>query len=326
MANFTRPPVQLNPLTIIVGEEDLIAIETQDAIRGEAAKRGFTERVSFNFDGNSDYSPLLLSMGDMSLFGEKKLIEVRLMTGNPGLKKGPEALLEMAQSVGDDLIAVLTLPGALWEYQKKAWFKKITPYAKIVNAAPVSRSALPGWIKQRALQNGQKLSNDAVNFIAASTEGNLLACAQEINKLALLSDKEVIDYSDLVDAISDTSRFSPPDLSDAILAGDAPRVSKIIDGLKGENVQIPAFLWMLNDDIRNMIAINRGANPYIPFPTKKAQLTRLAHAVPLSRLETVAQRYSNVERLSKGFKISSSIEDAWQELKAAALLLCIKRK
>lgn len=86
MANFTCEP-RLSPLTIIVGEEDLIAIESQDKIRAEAKRQGFTERVSFNFDGNSDYSPLLQSIGDMSLFGEKNSLKSGLQLEIQGLRK-----------------------------------------------------------------------------------------------------------------------------------------------------------------------------------------------------------------------------------------------
>lgn len=328
MANFAGTSVRLNPLTIIVGEEDLIAIESLDQIRAEARKQGFTERVGFNFDGTSDYSPLLQSMGDMSLFGEKKLIEIRLTTGNPGLKKGPEALAALAEAVGDGLIAVISLPGALYEYQKKAWFKKISSSAAIINAGLVSRQQLPGWIRKRASINGQNLSEEAAQFLAASTEGNLLACAQEINKLALLCPRGNIELKDLLEAVSDVSRFNPQDLADSILEGNVQRISKIIDGLKGENISIPSFLWLLNDDIRNLILLNQGGSPSSirGLPSRKTMLANLARRVPLALLEKVVHRYNNVEKMSKGFKVSQSQGDPWQELKAAALLLCISRR
>lgn len=327
MVNFSRAPVDLAPLTIIVGEEDLIAIESQDQIRAKARTQGFTERISFNFDGLSDYSPLLQSIGDMSLFGEKKLIEIRLTTGNPGLKKGPEALEALAESVGDNLIAVISLPGALYEYQKKAWYKKISGRATIINAEPIPRKKLPEWIKKRAAQNNQTLSEDAAQFLAASTEGNLLACAQEISKLSLLCPQGNIDLKDLLETVSDVSRFNPQDLADSILEGNLQRVSKIIDGLKGENIAIPSFLWLLNEDIRNLIVLNQGGSPFIRgLPSRKSLLKNLAMSIPLSRLENVAHRYSNVERMSKGFNVSQSQGNPWQELKAAALLLCLGRK
>lgn len=326
MANFTCEP-RLSPLTIIVGEEDLIAIESQDKIRAEAKRQGFTERVSFNFDGNSDYSPLLQSIGDMSLFGEKKLIEIRLTTGNPGLKKGSAAMEALAEAVGDSLIAIISLPGALYEYQKKAWFKKISTSATIINAELISRQHLPSWIRKRASLNGQNLSEEAAQFLADSTEGNLLACAQEINKLALLRPPGLVELKDLIEAVSDVSRFNPQDLADSILEGNIYRVSRIIDGLKGENVPFPSFLWMLNDDIRNLILLNQGSPLFLRgLPSRKAMLTNLAKRVSLSTLEKVAHRYNNVEKMSKGVKVLQSQGDPWQELKAAALLLCISRK
>ena len=131
--------------------------------------------------------------------------------------------------------------------------------AVCIRTDPIDRNALPRWIMERAKEkNGQTLTPDAANLIAERTEGNLLATSQEIQKLALLVNKPEIDVSDVLDAVSDVSRFDQESLFLAMLEGDAGQVSKIIDSLQGENVQIPSFLWMLTDVVRNLLLLNRG--------------------------------------------------------------------
>ncbi len=315
--------VALAPLTVIVGEEPLLAIEAQDAIRAEAFRQGFTERCSFQYDGNSNYTPLLEALNDMSLFGEKKIIELRLTTGQPGVKQGPKALEALAKAVGGDLIAVVTLPGAPYEYSKKEWYRKLTSSARIINASPVPRPQLPRWIAQRAKANGQELTDDAIDYIANSTEGNLLACSQEISKLALLCPSGKVGLDDVLNAIADVSRYNPQDLSETILKGDAQKVSKIIDGLHAENIPLPSFMWMLNDDLRNIFLKKTGQNAFIRGgQAKTAMIEAAARTTSLTRLNVVLERYATVEKLSKGVKVPGRSDDPWQELKAAAVSLC----
>lgn len=102
------------------------------------------------------------------------------------------------------------------------------------------------------------LSAEVADFIAEKTEGNLLATLQEIQKLTLLCQKPEIDLNDVIDAVSDVSRFDQEALFIAFLEGDAGRVSKIIDSLEAENIQIPSFLWRLSDDVRRMILHKQG--------------------------------------------------------------------
>ncbi|MCD8340193.1 MAG: DNA polymerase III subunit delta [Burkholderiales bacterium] len=316
----------LDPLTVIVGEEPFLAIEAQDNIRAKAFKQGFTERCSFQFDGTSNWTPFLEALSTVSLFGEKKIIELRLPTGQPGNRAGPKALQQLAKAVGDDLIAVVSLPGTPWEYAKKDWYKTLTSRGRLIVASPIPRQDYPAWVADRAAKNGQKLSPDALDCIVASTEGNLLACSQELSKLALTCPKDTIELEDVLQSMSDVSRYSPQDLADAILQGDGPRVSKIIDGLEAENTALPSFLWLLNDDLRNLIYRKNGIVIKARGGIQRASLlAKAARALPVSRLETVAHRYAELERMSKGAYTPERSGNEWQELKGAALYLCIRR-
>ena len=195
----------------------------------------------------------------------------------------------------------------------------------------LSRNAncLPRWIMERAKEkNGQTLTPDAANLIAERTEGNLLATSQEIQKLALLVNKPEIDVSDVLDAVSDVSRFDQESLFLAMLEGDAGQVSKIIDSLQGENVQIPSFLWMLTDVVRNLLLLNRGlaARTFGLSEAHRSALNRAARRANPKLLELMLHRLSDVDRMSKGLFVESSDGDAWQELKAVCLMLSLKRK
>lgn len=319
----------LNTLWFVTGDEPLLALEAEDQIRAAARKAGYSDRRTFAFDGNSDYTPLIDALADMSLFGEKQLIEVRLLKGNPGTRTGPKAIDFAIQNAGPNNLVIFSSPPVEKKKKNPEWFNKIAAKAVIVTANEVPRSQLPAWILNRMKNQGQIPDEEAVNFIANRTEGNLFACEQEIRKLALLAPQGPLKLEQVKDAVSDVSRFDPDDLSIAILEGDPARISKIMDGLQSESVAIPSFLWVLIEDIRVAIKLqSSGGRPRVflfgysnaPLSKQKA-LQNVARKTPVHRLEVILMRYADVDKLSKGIKIPMRNEDPWIELKAAALLL-----
>lgn len=314
-----------DPLWVVTGDEPLLALEVEDAIRNKAKAFGFTERKVFAFDGNSDYSPVIEALSDLSLFGEKQLVELRLISGNPGQKTGLKALEALMNLDASSTIAIISFPALDWTQQKKKWYLDLDKAATVVQANPINRAQLPAWIRDRLQMYGFTASREALEFLASRTEGNLLACKQEIEKLKLLAEPGELSLDDVRNVVVDVSRYDPEDLSVAILTGDVSRISKIIDGLKSENTAIPSFLWVLAEDLK-MVIKNKvsGEQPRwsIPAPKRNA-IVQLARRSKLSRLEAVLKRYADVDKLSKGIKIDNRDEDPWTELKAAALMLAL---
>lgn len=162
-------------LWFLLGSEPLLAIEAQDAIRAAAFKAGYSERKSFVFEGNADYSPLYEALGDQSLFGEKNLIEVVFPRATIG-KNGPAAVEAIIEHADEDKMVVVSLFDYDWTATKKDWFNHLMKAAVCIRTDLIDRNALPRWIMERAKEkNGQTLTPDAANLIAERTEGNLLA-------------------------------------------------------------------------------------------------------------------------------------------------------
>lgn len=314
-----------DPLWVVFGDEPLLALEVEDAIRNKAKAFGFTERKVFAFDGNSDYSPMIEALSDLSLFGEKQLVELRLINGNPGQKTGLKALEALEHLDPSSTMAIVTFPANDSKLQNQKWFKPLIEVATAVYANPLSRAGLPAWIRDRLQIAGYSASREALEFIANRTEGNLLACKQEIEKLKLLAEPGELSLDDVRNIVVDVSRYDPEDLSNAILNGDVLRISKVIDGLKSESTVIPSFLWILADDLKYAInfKVTGRRPPYYIAEAKRDAIVQLARRSKLNRLEAALKRYADVDKLSKGIKIDNRDEDPWTELKAAALMLAL---
>ena len=140
-------------LWFLLGSEPLLAIEAQDAIRAAAFKAGYSERKSFVFEGNADYSPLYEALGDQSLFGEKNLIEVIFPRATIG-KNGPAAVEAIIEHADEDKMVVVSLFDYDWTATKKDWFNHLMKAAVCIRTDPIDRNALPRWIMERAKEIG----------------------------------------------------------------------------------------------------------------------------------------------------------------------------
>lgn len=252
----TRLKARLFPFYLIHGEEPLLIQECADALRAACRARGISERQVFDVDANFDWNRLGAEFCGMSLFGERKLIEVRLA----GAKLGPagsQALRELAALPPSEDV-VLILAGKLdREVEKSAWVRAIEEAGATLRVWPLRRNELPGWITQRLRAAGFQPARDAVALLAERVEGNLLAARQEIEKLALLAEPGALDATALAALVTDSARYSIFDLSDRVFEGDRAAAVRTLSGLRAEGTEATLVLWALTDEIRRVLRIAR---------------------------------------------------------------------
>ncbi|KAF1017698.1 MAG: DNA polymerase III subunit delta [Burkholderia sp.] len=247
---------------IVYGEELLLAQEACDRIRAAARAAGFTERSVFTVERSFDWSSLLGASQAISLFGERQLIELRIPTGKPG-KEDVDALKTLAAAGNPDVLMLITLPRLDAITQKSAWFTALSNRGIALKIDPVDRAKLPHWIVQRLAAQGQYVAagddgQRTLQFIAERVEGHLLAAHQEIQKLGLLYPSGTLAFEQVQDAVLNVARYDVFKLNEAMLAGDAGRLSRMIDGLKREGEALMLVLWAVVEELRTLLRIKRG--------------------------------------------------------------------
>ncbi|MGT2472336.1 DNA polymerase III subunit delta [Paraburkholderia terrae] len=257
-------------LYVVYGDEHLLAQEACDHIRATARANGFTDRTVFTVERGFDWSSLLGASQSMSLFGDRQLVELRIPTGKPG-KEGADALKSLAASANPDVLTLVTLPRLDAATQKAAWFTALADAGVALKIDPVERAQLPGWVGQRLAQQGQRVApgeegKRSLQFIAERVEGNLLAAHQEIQKLGLLYPSGALSFEQVHDAVLNVARYDVFKLNEAMLAGDVGRLSRMIDGLKGEGEAAVLVLWAVVEEIRTLLRIKRGVEAGKPLP------------------------------------------------------------
>lgn len=248
----------LKPIYLIAGDEPLQMREASDAVRAAVRQAGAEEREVHHVDNSFSWSTLLEANASMSLFSSHKLIELHIPSGKPG-QEGSQALQAYAQEISDNRgqsdNTLMIISGKLeGSSTNSKWFKALDAVGVFVPVWPLDQQRLPGWITHRLRTAGFQPTPEAVSLLAQRVEGNLLACDQEIQKLRLAyPDQSQLDDQAILAAVHDSSRYDVFNLTDALLAGDPVRTSRILTGLQGEGLEPPIILWGITRELRQLI-------------------------------------------------------------------------
>jgi DNA polymerase III subunit delta len=233
-------------------------------VRSAAMRAGFTTRELHTAERSFKWAELLAGADNLSLFAQRKIVEIRLATPKPG-DAGSSTIAELCERDDPDTLFIVAVAEKLdAASQKTAWVKAIEQHGAIVEIWPIERNELPRWIQQRAASLKLKLTSAAAQSLAERVEGNLLAADQEIKRLALTAAGREIDEAEVLEFVANNSRFDVFALADAVLAGETGRTFKILSGLRAEGVHPVQISWVLNRDIsllsRLEYAVRHGDN------------------------------------------------------------------
>ncbi|MBT8633116.1 DNA polymerase III subunit delta [Polynucleobacter paneuropaeus] len=331
-----------HPLYVFSGDEPLLMMESIDLLRSKARQLGYTEREVMLQERGFDWSALLNAGQTMSLFGDRRWIELRIPTGKPG-RDGADALKQFSvqiasQSIADgpETIFCIVLPRLDMKTKSSAWFSSLDEAGMAVQIDSLDRGHLPSWIAGRLQKQGQSIQSGpagqrALEFIAEQVEGNLIAAHQEIQKLGLLYPAGELSEEQVRSAILKVARYNVFELSEAMLAGDLPRVNRMLDGLKGEGEPLVLILWSITEELRllsklkmasdsgesvqQLLRANRvwgNKERLYPAALKRVQSSRLRQAVQIA---------AGLDRQSKGLQAAELPGDPWDGLRLVGNLL-----
>jgi DNA polymerase-3 subunit delta len=319
----------INPLYTVFGDEPLLAIEAADRIRACAREQGYAEREVLTAEQHFDWSRLRVSGVSQSLFASQRLLELRIPNGKPGIEGG-KALQEYSAHLPPDTVTLIQLPEIDWRSRKSSWFGALEAAGTMVEAAAVKREQLPKWIAGRLRMQQQSADDATLEFIAGKVEGNLLAAYQEVQKLALLFPAGALGFEQVKDAVLDVARFDVFDLGAVVLAGDAARLARTLDGLDGEGVAPQLVLWAMSEEIR--IAGRLLAALAAGLPAQQAMrdlriwgprqnlLQKHINRMTQKQIEAALLHAARIDRMSKGLLRG----DVWDELLQLGLRFAIR--
>ncbi len=304
----------LQPLTTVLGEEPLLAFESLDALRIAAQGRGFVTREVLTVEPGFDWSELMLACNSSSLFGDKKLVELRIPSGKPGVE-GARHLEALGRQSSDDTRVLVSLPALDYRTQQSAWFKALESHGLMVVAAAVHRDQLPTWIAHRLARQQQQSDRETLTFLADRVEGNLLAAHQEIQKLGLLFPAGMLSPEAVRRAVLNVARHDIHDLTAALMTCDLARFVRTLRGLEAEGEALPLVLWVIVEDVRALAHLVTARHNRRPLNTacreakvwgpRQKLLEPLAARVPPGVCEATLTMAAQVDRMIKGVAVGN---------------------
>jgi DNA polymerase III subunit delta len=316
----------LKPAYLIAGEEHLLVLEAADALRARARALGFNEREVLDAETHFDWDALARAGASMSLFASRRLIDMRLPTGKPG-KEGSDSIVEYCENPPPDTVLMIVANQWSKQQQAGAWVNAIERIGVVVPVWPLKPDELPDWIGQRMASRGLKPDRAAIEALAGRVEGNSLAAAQEIDKLALLHGSKPLDADALEQLVTDSARFDVFKLVDAALEGDGARTIRVLHGLRAEGEQVPALMgWVLNQlQLIARLASNSNLssafrNEHI-WPARERVYRQALSRADRAHWEKCLIQAARVDRLSKG----RGWGDPWRELERLLAAVAMPR-
>ena len=305
----------ISPVYLVTGDDPLLLMEACDSIRQTAKTHGFIERELYSTDSNFHWDTLIESNSAMSLFAEKKIIEIRIHNGKPG-DSGSKAIQEYCAHINDDTLLLLVSPKLDKRTLNSKWCSEIADKGELITVWPVNAQQFPRWIHQRLLHAGIKADEQAIEILCAKVEGNLLAAVQEIEKLKVVADDKNIDAQTMAKLVSNSARYDVFGLVDKALLGDMRSASKMLHGLKSEGTEPLIVLWALTKEIRTLAAIKEATqegksidaalNAFHVWQNRKQIVKHAYQRMSLDQLYLLMKKLSQTDKTIKGLMAGDS--------------------
>jgi DNA polymerase-3 subunit delta len=313
---------ELAPAWLVSGDEPLLVGEAADAIRARARAAGYAARQVMFVERGFDWDSVLAELNSPSLFAERRVLELRLPQPKPGTD-GSRALVAALAAPAPDVLLLLITDRIEWADRASAWVKAFEAHGACVDADQLAPEQLPAWIGARMRRAGLEPEPEAVQLLADRCEGNLVAAHQQIERLALLSGPGPVSVETVAAAVANSARYHVFQLGETLLAGDAARALKILEGLAAEGEEPTLVLWCLAEELRSILQWAPQPNPaarrlYRGGRRRKELLRSAAGRVPRAQALALLREADGVDALIKGPRKG----EAWGVLARIAADLC----
>jgi len=308
---------RLLPAYLVSGDEPLLAAEAADAVRARARGAGFTQREVHFIERAADWDEVRASAANLSLFAARRVMEIRLASGRPGTA-GNAALIALFEARDPDTLLLILTPRLDRDAQGADWVRSVEAHGAWVQIWPVDSHRLVAWLKGRCRRLKLEASDEALELLAARTEGNLLAAHQELTQLALLAPAGRVTPDTVLAGVADSARFDVFGLGEALLKGEAARALRVLAGLRAEGTEPTLVLWALSRALRDVWSARGGDRPPASQQRHRAALEQALRRASRLPFAALALRAARVDRMIKG-RVAG---DAWDQLALLAADIC----
>lgn len=311
------------------GDEPLQISEMSDLIRHSARQAGFSEREIFSTDTGFEWSDITTAAASISIFGDKKVLDVRVPSANFG-NDGAKTLIRYCEKLPINTILLITCGKLNSASMKTRWFEAVDKVGITIQVKQPEGNELLQWLQNRLLLRGLNTDRAGIQLLAERVEGNLLAAAQEIEKLYVLHGNATLTQAQIFDVVADSSRYDVFKLVDTVLAANTNRIFKMLAGLQAEGIAPPVILWGLMREARTLckvkLELSEGKNRDLIFRNyqiwdkRMGLVEKAVKHLPHNKLFEILTLCAKADRQAKGQEKG----DVWETILEVCLLFCFR--
>ena len=293
---------ELQGIYVILGSESIQIDECLEKIYIKSKSENFTEKETYIIEKKTEWDFLRSNTDNFDLFGNKKIIEIKLIGQGPGVT-GAKELKEYASKPDPNILLVVTGESLEKKSYSSAWVEALEKAGILISVPPISQATFPIWIKDKGQSNNINISSEARLLLAEKTEGNLIATLQEIKKLALIYPNQKIDLKKMKESITDSSKYNIYDFSNAFVEGNTKKAIRILESLKTEGTPEALILWALSKEINNLFKVSKSGSTKGLWGPKSYlnTLEKTAKRIPTIRIKKALQEIAQIDSSIKGF-------------------------
>ncbi|WP_434354099.1 DNA polymerase III subunit delta [Psychrobacter sp. HD31] len=219
------------------------------------------------------WQEVLAELNSLSLFDPANAI---IVTGNHKPDKETQAqLIEFAsqaqQGQNDNHLLWIT-PKQDKRALSAKWAQAFNQLGLIIDCNLYNEQQRQDILQGHANHFGLQLNSEAWQLLMSHTQNHLLSAYQSLWRLSYLFSPQItasssnqamveINAEQMQNGLVSESSYSVFDLSDAMLAGNAPQVVKIIDALKHTDEPTTLVLWSVSQEMRRIQQLMDGKDP-----------------------------------------------------------------
>tara|TARA_B100000900_G_scaffold183440_1_gene155588 strand:- start:391 stop:1419 length:1029 start_codon:yes stop_codon:yes gene_type:complete len=244
---------KIHPIYIITGNESYQEDTCAQKIINKAKEIDFEEHEVLYIEKSFDWKSFEIANSNLSLFSEKKIIELRFLTKTVGVQ-AEKYILECSEHVSKDIILIFRLPELKAAEFRKKYLGSKNDNVGLIRIFPMTRKNMIDELNTLATKYDYKIERNCINYIADMFEGNMVLASQTLIKIDfLLDDKREVDQNFLNKILSENADYMANNLVDYAIDGNLEKVYSCYNFLKNNDYPAQYIIWSFIRSLRSIL-------------------------------------------------------------------------
>lgn len=320
---------KLSPIYWLAGQDTYLLEDSSTAIKKQIKSRYDCDEKIMTIQSVDDWRTVIEEANSYSLFSETTLLTIYY--DKKSLESsGKKIINDYLNNINSRCFIIIRTPNIT--AKQLQWLIPLNDILFIIHYS-LNKEAMTQWIVAQLQKNSFTFDVSLPALINQYTQGNMLACAQVIEKLSLsYSPNAHISVQQGLEQVFNQCEHNLFELIDACLLGQADKSIQILRYAAHNKTESILVLWMLTQEIRLLIQLQYCIKQNMDIKTACSQLKIWPQKSTLYQSAAKRINYETLQHLLNycliiDEQIKSNLNNQmWNSLEKIALSVCLGAK